>query len=144
MDELRAYLKIKLFRISRHWPQIIKLQARTLLSIAALCKSMGHIPFNGPHSVLHSLGQTQQDWLRPSGGVRVGLCRFALTVWEMLVMQKSVCKSMFHTPSVCKEYRWHFDLILNCLDSLLLLLSLTQWIMKSLVPSWDQDSHKEQ
>lgn len=141
MSQLNTYFKIKLLRISRHRPHIIKFQARALLNLAALCKFMDHIYCNGPYSGgLHSLGQTQQDWLSPSGRVGVGLWRFALTVWEMSVMQTSVCKSMFPHPwQLCSEWRWHFDLIFNCLNSLLLLLTLSQWIMNSLVLPWEQD-----
>lgn len=36
MGEQNTYFKIKLLRISKHWPQIIKLQARSLLKEAAL------------------------------------------------------------------------------------------------------------
>ena len=62
MSQLNTYFKIKLLRISRHRPHIIKLQARALLNLAALCKFMDHIYCNGPYSGgLHSLGQTQQD-----------------------------------------------------------------------------------
>lgn len=40
-------------------------------------------------------------------------------------MQNSVCKSMFpHTWQLCSEWRWHFDLIFNCLNSLTLAHSL--------------------